>query len=157
MHYIKQFENCKYDQPKTWKIIRELAYTLKPNENDSFTLLNISNQEIDDPYTISEAFNEFFCSVADKIQQTLTNPVSKLHYKTYLTSPVLPSIYVDPPTPDEIYNVIVNLKTKNQLALMKYLHFLYVNYSSFCIITISVFLFSFAFEFGIFPDCLKIA
>ena len=112
MHYIKQFENCKYNQLKTWKIIRELAYTSKPKKNDSFASLNVNNQEIDDPYTISEAFNEFFCSVADKIQQTLTNPVSEFYYKTYLISPVLPSIYLDPPTPHEIYNIIVNLKTK---------------------------------------------
>ena len=67
MHYIKQFENCKYDQLKTWKIIRELVYISKPKENDSFTALNVNNQEIDDPCTISEAFNEFFCGVADKI------------------------------------------------------------------------------------------
>ena len=32
MHYIKQFENCKYDQLKTWKIIRELVYTSKPKK-----------------------------------------------------------------------------------------------------------------------------
>ena len=67
MQYIKQIENCTYDQLKTWKIIRELVYTWKSKENDSFTLLNINNQEIDDPCTRSEAFNEFFCSVADKI------------------------------------------------------------------------------------------
>ena len=55
MHYIKRFENCKYDQLfKTWKIITELKYASKPKENDSFTSLNINNQEIDDPYTISE-------------------------------------------------------------------------------------------------------
>ena len=82
MHYIKRFENCWYDQLKTSKIIRELVYTSKPKENDSFTSLNVNNQELDDPYTTWEAFNEFFCGVTDKIQQTLTNPVSEFHYKT---------------------------------------------------------------------------
>ena len=52
MHYIKQFDNCKYDQLKTWKIIKELVYTSKPKKNDSFTLLNVNNREIDDPYSI---------------------------------------------------------------------------------------------------------
>ena len=51
-HYIKQFENCKYDQLKTWKIITELVYTLKSKENDSFTLLNINNQVIVNSYTL---------------------------------------------------------------------------------------------------------
>ena len=62
------------------------------------------------------------------IQQSLTNPVSKFDYKTYLTSPVLPFIYLDPPTPQEIYNIIANLKTKKSTRLIKFLHFLFVNY-----------------------------
>ena len=56
----------------------------------SFTLLNINNQEIDDPYTTIEAFNEFFCSFADKIQQTLTKPVSEFHYKPTQPDPYCP-------------------------------------------------------------------
>ena len=103
MHYIKQFEDCKYDQLKSWKIIRELVYIRNLKITTLFTLLNINNQEIYDPYTITEAFNEFFCSIADKVQQTLTKPASEFHYKTYLTRPVLPLIYLDPPIPHEIY------------------------------------------------------
>ena len=69
MHYIKQFENCKYDQLKTWKIIRELVYTLKLKKNDSFALLNVNNREIDDPYAISEAFNEFFVALLTRFNK----------------------------------------------------------------------------------------
>ena len=127
MHCIKRFENCKYDLLKSWKIIRELVYTSNPKENNSFTSLNISNQEIGDSYTISEAFTDFFCSVADKIQQTLTYPVSEFHYKTCLTSLVLPSIYLDPPTPHEIYNIIVNLKTNKSTGADEISSFLYAN------------------------------
>ena len=112
MHYIKQFEDCKYDQFKTWKIIREHVYTSKTKNNHYFPSLNFNNQEIDDPYTVTEAFNEFFCSVANKVQQTLTKPVIEFHYKTYLTTLVLSIIYLDLPTPHEIYNIIVNLTTR---------------------------------------------
>ena len=69
MHYFKQFENCKYNQLKTWKIIKELVYTSKPKENDSFTSLNINNQEIDDLYTISEAFNDFFVALLTRFNK----------------------------------------------------------------------------------------
>ena len=155
MHYIKQFEKCKYNQLKPWKIIRELVYTSKPKKNDSFASLNVNNQEIDDPYTISEAFNEFFCSVADKIQQTLTNPVSEFYYKTYLISPVLPSIYLDPPTPHGIYNIIVNLKTKKSTVADEISSF-FVRKLASVLLPYLCFLFSFVFEFGIFPNCLKI-
>ena len=156
MHYIKQFENCKYDQLKTWKIIRELVYTSKLKKNDSFALLNVNNREIDDAYAISEAFNEFFCSVADKIQQTSTNPVSEFHYKTFLTSPILPSIYLDPPTPRETYNIIVNLKTKKSTGADEISSF-FVRKLASVLSPYLCFLFTFAFEFGIFPNCLKIA
>ena len=52
----------------------ELVYTSKSKDNYSFTLLNINNQEIQDPNTKTEAFNEFFCGVADNVQQILTKP-----------------------------------------------------------------------------------
>ena len=35
--------------------------------------------------------------LTDKVQQTLTDPASEFRYKTYLTRPVLPTIYLDPP------------------------------------------------------------
>ena len=70
MHCIKKFEGCNYDVLNAWKIIRELVYTSKSKENLSFTSLNINNQEIDDPYCTTKAFNEFFCCDADKVQLT---------------------------------------------------------------------------------------
>ena len=69
MHYIKLVKNCKYDRLKTWKIIRELVYTSKPKENDLFIALDINNQEVDDPYTISEAFNEFFVALLTRFNK----------------------------------------------------------------------------------------
>ena len=53
------------------------------------------------------------------VQQTLTEPVSEFHYKTFLTRPELPSIYLDPPSPYEIYNIIANLKTKKSTGADK--------------------------------------
>ena len=69
MHYIKQFENCKYDQLKTWKIIRELVYTSKPKNNDSFTLLNVNNQEIDDFTLYQKHLTNFFVALLTRFNK----------------------------------------------------------------------------------------
>ena len=90
------------------------------------------------------------------VQQTLTEPVSEFHYKTFLTRPELPSIYLDPPSPYEIYNTIANLKTKKSTGADKTSLF-FVLKLAFVLSPYLCFLFSFGFEFGFFPSCFKIA
>ena len=111
---------------------------------------------MDDPYTVTEAFNEFFCSVANKVQQTLTKPVIEFHYKTYLTTPVLSIIYLDLPTPHEIYNIIVNLTTRKSTGADEISPF-FVRKLASVLSPYLYFVFSFTFEFKIFTSCLKIA
>ena len=55
-------------------------------------------------------------SAADEGQQTLTKHISEFHNNTYITRPLLPSIYFDPPTSHEIYIIKATLKTKNRLG-----------------------------------------
>ena len=86
----------------------------------------------------------------------MTNSVSEFHYKTYLTSPVLPSIYLDPPIPHEIFNIILNLKTKKSTRADEISSF-FVRKLASVLSSYLCFLFSFAFEFGIFPNCFEIA
>ena len=66
------------------------------------------------------------------------------------------SIYHDPPTPHEINDTIANLKTKKSTGADEISSFFVRNLAS-VLSPYLCFLFSFAFEFGNFPNCLKIA
>ena len=63
-YYSKRFENVQGDLIKTWSLINELRGKTKQNIKASFV---INGELVEDRRQISNEFNQFFASVAKKL------------------------------------------------------------------------------------------
>lgn len=63
------------DPKKTWKILNE-ALKRKAAAHDKIDIINIDNQEIINPKTIANSFNDFFSSVGINIASKIPNSSS---------------------------------------------------------------------------------
>ena len=69
--------------------------------------VNINGRLIPDSKAVSNAFNNFFTSVAQNLVNKLA-PSNK-HFKVYLNSPNSNSFYVTPVTPSEVNRKLLSL------------------------------------------------
>jgi len=68
--------------------------------------IKINQEVLDNPKTIANKLNEYFCNIAKTLQQKLPQPNNNQQFKNYLQHPIPGSIYLSPPTPPEILNAI---------------------------------------------------
>ena len=105
----KVLEN-KHDRKKTWQIINELRGKTKASIKPSFI---IDNEKITSRRVISNKFNEYFNSIASKLNDTLTDSLitdSKFSsFEDFLAPSVSNSIYLEDCTPSEIMELISEL------------------------------------------------
>ena len=93
--YGRRFENVLGDMKKTWSLINEIRGKTKQNLKPSFI---IDNQLLNDTRKISNKFNEFFASVAKKLNtkiysSTLYDNNNDGNFTSYLKNRVNNSIY----------------------------------------------------------------
>ena len=89
--------------------------------------------------------------MADKIPQT-----HPLQCKIYLKNRIQSSIFFEPPRPNEIFNIINSLKSKKSAkknAIPSY----FIKVAGHVLTSYLTHFFTLAFNFGVFPDALKIA
>ena len=104
MFYESAFLNSKKDPRKTQQLIRDLANLSKTKDKAGPYCLKIHNQTINDPSTVSEHFNKYFGSIAEKLSESLTQP-SKNHSVFMRNSPTS-SVYLNVPSNTEIINIV---------------------------------------------------
>jgi len=104
--------------------------------------------------TISNHFNNYFCTIgsnlAEKVETTSTKPSS------FLKRSIRDSIYLDPPRPTEVLNLITSLKD-NKAVGHDNLSSYYLKAARYIIASYLTIFINFAFSQGIFPDNCKIA
>ena len=71
-HYQKFFTDNLKNSRKTWKGINELIGNKKNKSQNNITL-NINNDIISNPLEVSEQFNHFLVSIANKIRAKMPN------------------------------------------------------------------------------------
>jgi hypothetical protein len=105
----KVLENVN-DRKKTWQIINELRGKTKAAIKPSFI---INNEKITNRRAISNKFNEYFNSIASKLNDTLTaSPISESKFSTFedfLAPSVSNSIYLEDCDPSELLKLISEL------------------------------------------------
>ena len=104
----KVLEN-KHDRRKTWQIINELRGKTKSSIKPSFI---IDNKKITNRRVISNKFNEYFNSIASKLNDTLSDNILDSQFNSFedfLAPSVSKSIYLEDCTPTEILDLISNL------------------------------------------------
>ena len=94
---------------KTWEGINLLVNINKRN-NKTVTCLNIDGVEETNPFVISNHFNTFFSTIAQKIQGKLV--MTNKHFSDFLSEPLQSNIFLTPTLPDEIQEIIKSLNSK---------------------------------------------
>ena len=106
-HYHHFFTDHKKNVPKTWEGIKLLVNINKRND-ETVTCLNVDGIEETDPFLISNHFNKFFSTIAQKIEGKIVK--TNKHFSDFLTEPLQSSFLLTPPLPDEIQGVIKSLQ-----------------------------------------------
>ena len=110
---MKPFRNTKTIQKQLWRFNNSVI-SAKVSRNNSPHLLKLvdENDVIRNPPEISKNFNTYFAEIELQISNTVnTNNAS--NFKAYLKNSVSQSIFLEPPEPNEILNIIcsVNIHT----------------------------------------------
>ena len=152
----KQYFECtfakhKLDIRKTWLCIKDTIG--KKHKKVSPISLNDSNGTPISNNLVPDSFNNYFTSIAPNLISGLSAPLND--FKSYMNTPNLNSIFLQPSTPNEVINVIYSLKnTKSPTNEIP--SFIYKSFSTSLADPISV-LFNKMIDIGVFPDTLKIS
>lgn len=92
----------------TWGIINEI---LKRKDRSKCTAFKVQGESITDDQEIANAFNDYFCSIAENLTQENNEPLTQ--FKNYLPPPVPYSFYLRPTNQQEIVNIIKSMKKKS--------------------------------------------
>ena len=147
--YLKsRFQGSMGDMRKTWNHIRKLVSF--GDGKHTIDEINVNDSVISNHGDIARCFNDYFCSVASTIDNSLPvsdlNPLSYIDYNAH-------SLFFDPVTINEIISTVMSLKnTKSKLnsISVKILKLCspFLSYPLSLIINKSL-------HFGVFPDILK--
>ena len=151
--YKEYFENNRQNLQKVWAGIK----TIISNKGNKDTLPNsmkINNIETSDNQIIANAFNNYFCNIAEKLKQKIPRIPQKA--KSFLKNYSNISLFLDPTSEKEIFDIIQELQNNKALGPNSIptssLKLLAPHLSSHLSKIINI-----AYETGIYPQCLKIS
>ena len=155
-YYQQEFNINRNNPRKTWELINSALPGNQPSKTKTkVDRLIIDDEEITVSSAIAEKFNQHFASIgknlADKIQNNDNNKFSK-----YLSQRSSSSMYLEPPRYNEVYNLIHSLGLHKSSGHDN-IHSYYIQIACDAITPYLTHFYQLSFEFGIFPDCLKIA
>ena len=94
---------------KPWGII--CLVLLHKSTREPPLALKVNDHITDDPNTIANQFNNYFCSIGFNLADTINSETTKKP-KDFFKKKILDSIYLDPPTTNKVLNQITSLKNK---------------------------------------------
>ena len=153
-YYSKRFENAQGNLKKTWSLVNELRGKSKRNIKASF---KINGELVEDKKKIANGFNQFFASVAKKLNTKIyssTLNCSNNHcndFQGFLKNRINSSIYFSPTTASEIEAIIKDFKNDKASDISIYI---LKKCSSHISLKLSKFFNNFM-EKGVFPEVLK--
>ena len=154
-YFREQFLNNKDNPRKTWQLIKSAIPFSKPKMvNKKIDQLIYNDQELVENQQIAEKFNEHFTSVGIKLVNTIHSPANS--YRKFLPKRELFSIFLEPPRYNEIYNAIHSLDLCKS-SVYDNIDAYFIRTASYIINPYLTHLCFLSFEFGIFPESLKIA
>ena len=151
--YCSKFEKASGNIKKTWEIINDLRGKSKSNIKASFV---IDGELVENRREISNKFNQFFSSVARKMNCKLYSSIplnsNEIEFKKYLKNRVPNSIFLSSCTEDEVSKVIQTFESSKasdmSISLIKNCSkYISGHLSGFC---------NFFITNGVFPCILKI-
>ena len=154
IHYDDCLSSSKKDPRKTWKILGELLASGK--SFDQPTCINHNNNEIYDPNQISTIFNNYFGNIGRNLAENFDNCNDNFRSFLFKDKRIANSIVLLSPSTNEILNELNRLKDKKTSG-PDHLAPYFLKIASTVIAPYLAFMIEFMFNFGVFPDLLKIA
>ena len=75
IHYYSAFANNKKNLHKTWEIIRSVS--LHKSNREPPLALKVNDHITDDPNTIANQFNNYFCTIGSNMADTIHSETTK--------------------------------------------------------------------------------
>ena len=150
-YFLNKFDQSISDIKRTWTIIRNMMGC--KSKSNIIECITVGGREFSRQSDIAEQFNEYFCSVASKLDNLLPNPeISPLHY---MGPPKPNSFYLFDSNEAECAKIISKLKVTRTnphvLPVKMFKQLAYELAKPICI------LINLSFKSGSFPASLKIA
>ena len=148
-YFAKNITNIK----NTWKGIKSVINISASNKSQPSSLL-VNSKLISEPKLVAETFNEYFSTIAEKLQNKIKH-VPK-HFSSFLHNPNPYSFFIMPANVTQVINTINDLNTNKSLGPFStptdIFHLIKLNVSEPLTEIINL-----SFEEGVYIDQLKIA
>ena len=108
-HFNKYFANNKNNLQKTWSGIKSIINVSAPKTKIP-EALELNGKTITNPAKIANSFNNFFGSIAQKIENNIIT--THKSFTDYLKTPNEKSLFLTPTTANDIKNIINELNSK---------------------------------------------
>ena len=155
LFYGNEVKNSKLDPKKLWKTLHSLLPWKKKKNSDMPSSININGNNLENSNDIAEAFNDYFINVGQSLAGKFKNTSMGACAK-YLKCCNKNTIFLFPPTNNEIFNIINSLKSKMSTKDKNIPSFFVKLAANLLSPYLNIF-FSYVFQLGIFPNSLKIA
>ena len=151
-----KFRKNRNNSQQTWNTIHELITPISQKVKSTISILNTASGEITDPSAIANEFNNHFVNIGTEIASShQTNCNSTISTK-YLSNTLPPSIFLEPPSVSEMFNLIHTLNLKKSAGDDEISTYI-LRISAETISPLLCHLFTYVYEFGVFPPCFKTA
>jgi len=108
-YYKELFDTRSNSVKQLWNNLNQMVSLSKNKRTNIINKILVNNYYVEDPKTISNHFNQYFCSVGLNLQnQFKLNDGSE--FRSYLNSPIKDSMFCCAVSKDEILNIIAKFK-----------------------------------------------
>ena len=101
---------------ETWNGIKSIInINKKKKKKRDINSLKVDDQQATDPFLISNYFNKFFTTIAEKIESKIVQ--TDKTYSDFLDSPLEKTFFLTSTEPNEVHSVIKTLNLKKATGL----------------------------------------
>lgn len=110
--YHGKFEKFSNDIKRTWSTLNSL---LGRKRKEVCSCLKIESEIIFDKQQIANSFNNYFGSIVGNLKSKLPN--SSKSFTEFMSDRSLNSLFMGPPSPNEVKKIITSLKSKSSVGM----------------------------------------
>jgi len=110
-YYKELFDTRSNSVKQLWNNRNQIVSLSKNKRTNIINKILVNNYYVGDPKTISNHFNQYFCSVGLNLQNQFKQKDGS-EFRSYLNSPIKDSMFCYAVSKDEILNIIAKFKNK---------------------------------------------
>ena len=130
----------------------QINYQYFKKSNKTINCIKLKDQEVTNPFEVVHSFNQFFCSVVQKIEDKIIHTYIK--YQDFLDNSASQTFFLSPTDPEEIELLIKSLNSNKTTGPASIATNILKMFKKELKIPLSKLL-SLSFECGAFPEILK--